>query len=144
MKKILCYLGILFLLFLILLPPILRINLPDKKNEEKKVLLESITLSCENQEFVANTNYFGENIKMIVLKRFFKDQYVESIELKEIFDQLKEKTSVNYTKTDDGEVIQIDFSVSEQKNLNMNILTGKIDDLKIFYEKNNLVCSIKK
>ena len=73
MKKLLCYLGILVLLFLLFLPPALRTFLKDKDattNEDNNKT--NATLVCKNDNFTINANYSGDDVLMIVLKRVIK------------------------------------------------------------------------
>ena len=58
MKKLLCYLGILVLLFLAVLPPVLRIMLPEYGEEkEEEVVIVTTVLSCTSDDFIVNTSY---------------------------------------------------------------------------------------
>ena len=71
MKKILCFLGIILLLFLAALPPILRIILPDKMEEEKEIVHENVVLNCSNESYIANTSYQDEKVMMIIFKQLY-------------------------------------------------------------------------
>ena len=66
MKKLLCFLGIILLLFLAVLPPVLRIVLPDMGEEENEVVHENVILNCSNESYIANTSYQNEKVMMIV------------------------------------------------------------------------------
>lgn len=161
MKKILCYFGIIVLLGLVLFPPILRIVLPNKEEDNKNEVIERIILSCSNQEYIANSSYDNDKITMIIIKKlnvssdreteFYQNQLNELTdttltgnELKELFESLKDKSTVVHNVLDDGEVISIDFSLSDNKELNLTSLTKNVQEQKNFYESQKLNCMIKK
>lgn len=172
MKKLLCYVGILLLLFLVVLPPLLRRLLPDMGEEEPaKKEEERMLLTCSNENFVINTSYENSQIQMIVLKKLSSNQEqtdnVDSndentssdnkldvddskenqteneSELSLAFDDLKTKGDITYKQLEDGEVIGIDFSVSNHEKLNLASFTKPIDEQKIYYENQELSCTIR-
>ena len=147
MKKLLCYVGIIVLLGLVLFPPILRITLPDKKKVKKQEVITSNILSCQNDLFVIKSRYENKKVKMIVIKKMLLNEEDSNISNKssnliKIFDKLKENNNVVINSLDDGDVILIDFSVSEPKTFNINYLTQDLDEQKLYYENEQLVCSI--
>lgn len=168
MKNILSYIGILVLLGLVLFPPILRIVLPEKTKEEKKIDRNSYILSCSNQKFTINTSYEEEKIKMIVIKNKFTqeeidkrknlDENIENLdeqlldddtallkykEIVDLFDEIKNKTTVTYNVMSDGEIVSIDYSVDEHKELEIDKLTQSMNRQQMYYEKLDFSCSIK-
>ena len=157
MKKLLCYLGIFVLLGLALMPPILRITLPKEKKEEKVQVITSKLLSCQNDELIIKESYENDNVKMLVMKKLFLEvdeddknneksksfEYTKSKELISLFDSIKDNGNIIYNKLEDGEVISIDFSLSDHKDLNINTLTQSIESQKALYENQNLSCDIK-
>ena len=148
MKKILCYLGIIILLALVLFPPILRIVLTDQEEEEEVIVVERIILSCSNEEFIASTMYDNDKISMIALKKVNVDniegETITGEELISLFDTVKNKGDVVYHAVDDGETVSIDFSLSEHKNLDIDLLTNNLENQKEFYEQQNLTCMIRR
>jgi len=167
MKKLLCYLGILLLLGLAVLPPALRIFLPDQdrqvveKNESKSALL-----SCKNDNYEIITNYENEKVQMLVIKKMKnnnesdleddinnqenkeeQDNLIENnkeTELDIIFNSLKEASNIIYNELEDGEVIGIDFSIYDHKDLDLGKLTKSPDMQKTYYENQGLTCTIRK
>ena len=141
MKKILCFLGIILLLFLAALPPILRIILPDKMEEEKEIVHENVVLNCSNESYIANTSYQDEKVMMIIFKQLYptdsntnddqEDPTIENEEdtsnleqsnieeLDEAFEDLKTESNITYNVLEDGEVIEIDFTISNHETLNL-------------------------
>ena len=150
MKKLLCYLGILFLLSLILFPPALRIFLPDKIEKENEKVIENKSLYCSSDNFITNTTYEGDKINMIIMKKFNiysdtdgEDKRLVNDALIDSFDTIKDDSTITYDSKDDYELISIDFSLSEHKNLDLTSFTKTIDLQKEYYEEQNLSCNIR-
>lgn len=150
MKKLLCYLGILVLLFLLFLPPALRTFLKDKDattNEDNNKT--NATLVCKNDNFTINANYSGDDVLMIVLKRVIKEEEKEELvsepdkELNELFDSIKDDQTITYNKLEDSEVIGIDFEIYKHENLKMNLITKPIKDQQQYYESLNFKCLVR-
>ena len=150
MKKLLCYLGILVLLFLLFLPPALRTFLKDKDattNEDNNKT--NATLVCKNDNFTINANYSGDDVLMIVLKRVIKEEENEELvsepdkELNELFDSIKDDQTITYNKLEDSEVIGIDFEIYKHENLKMNLITKPIKDQQQYYESLNFKCLVR-
>lgn len=148
MKKILCYLGILVLLFLLLLPPALRIFLKDKETVVEEPIVKNI-LVCKNDDFITTTRYEGVDIKTIAIKRNKEQDLEEGAEivydtnLDKIIDNIKSDPTLIYEETDEFKMITIDFEVSNHKELDLSLITKPINDQKAYYEAENLTCSIK-
>lgn len=148
MKKILCYLGILVLLFLLLLPPALRIFLKDKETVVEEPVVKNI-LVCKNNDFITTTRYEGVDIKKIAIKRNKEQDLEEGAEivydtnLDKIIDNIKSDPTLIYEETDEFKMITIDFEVSNHKELDLSLITKPINDQKNYYEAENLTCSIK-
>lgn len=150
MKKLLCYLGILVLLFLLFLPPALRTVLKDKDattNEDNNKT--NATLVCKNDNFTINANYSGDDVLMIVLKRVIKEEENEELvsepdkELNELFDSIKDDQTITYNKLENSEVIGIDFEIYKHENLKMNLITKPIKDQQQYYESLNFKCLVR-
>lgn len=150
MKKLLCYIGILVLLFLLFLPPALRTFLKDKDattNEDNNKT--NATLVCKNDNFTINANYSGDDVLMIVLKRVIKEEENEELvsepdkELNELFDSIKDDQTITYNKLEDSEVIGIDFEIYKHENLKMNLITKPIKDQQQYYESLNFKCLVR-
>lgn len=148
MKKILCYLGILVLLFLLLLPPALRIFLKDKETVVEEPVVKNI-LVCKNDDFITTTRYEGVDIKTIAIKRNKEQDLEEGAEivydtsLDKIIDNIKSDPTLIYEETDEFKMITIDFEVSNHKELDLSLITKPINEQKAYYEAENLTCSIK-
>ena len=164
MKKILCFLGIILLLFLAALPPILRIILPDKMEEEKEIVHENVILNCSNESYIANTSYQDEKVMMIIFKQLYptdsntnddqEDPTIENEEdtsnleqsnieeLDEAFEDLKTESNITYNVLEDGEVIEIDFTVSNHETLNLTKFTNNLADQRAYYENLGLTCLV--
>lgn len=148
MKKILCYLGILVLLFLLLLPPALRIFLKDKETVVEEPVVKNI-LVCKNDDFITTTRYEGVDIKEIAIKRNKEQDLEEGAEivydtnLDKIIDNIKSDPTLIYEETDEFKMITIDFEVSNHKELDLSLITKPINEQKAYYEAENLTCSIK-
>ena len=150
MKKLLCYLGILILFGLAILPPVLRLVLPDQVLDNNVENVERINLNCSNSSYITSTSYDGDEIKMIVIKHI-KNEYSEDLledETKQsfidLFEDLTTKNGVLYKELSDGEVVSIDYSVYNDGKLNLTELTKKLEDQKSYYESQGLSCLIKK
>ena len=145
-----CYLGILVLFSLAILPPALRMFLPDKGEEKKEEIPERSVLYCSSNKFITNTSYENNKIQMILLKKInqVSENNGETIDDKSElilkFQDLKDKSTIIYTETEDGGVIQIDFSISNNDNLDIKSLTKKIEEQKKYYEQQGLNCLIRK
>ena len=175
MKKVLCFLGIILLIFLIALPPVLRIVLPAKVEEEEEVKLIRKTLSCNSKVFLSATSYENDVVKMIVIKKTVPNTNLETdstgdtetdpnanaepseetqpetdteatdfenTDLAKIFEEVKKDSRVVINEVDDGEVITIDYTVSDYSGLEIEDLNQPINDQFKYYEDNGLVCSI--
>lgn len=164
MKKILCFLGIILLLFLAALPPILRIILPDMGEEENEVVHENVVLNCSNESYIANTSYQNEKVMMIIFKQLYptdsntnddqEDPTIENEEdtsnleqsnieeLDEAFEDLKTESNITYNVLEDGEVIEIDFTVSNHETLNLTKFTNNLADQRAYYENLGLTCLV--
>lgn len=152
MKKLLCYLGILVLLFLLFLPPALRIFLKDKDaslDDDNNKTNE--TLVCKNDNFTINANYSGDDVLMIVLKRAIKeesDDLGEEVsdpleDLNELFDSIKDDQTITYNKLEDSEVVGIDFEIYKHENLKLNLITKPIKEQQQYYESLNFKCLVR-
>ena len=114
MKKLLCGLGIFFLTILILLPPALRIFVPEKTETEKpKEKLVIKALSCDGDKYIARTSYENDNVKMILIKK--------NIALTEKDEENKEEVpsedqGENQTETRDNEETTPDETPTEDTN----------------------------
>ncbi len=156
MKKLLCYLVIIILFGLAIFPVVLRITLPDKENIKKEESIERLLLSCLSDKYITSTSYDGKKISMIIIKKIANNldetnnnEETEDIELitndlDNDFNELKTKGDVIYNQLDDGEVISIDFSVTDHPNLILNNLNNPIEIQKEIYERQGLTCVIKK
>lgn len=173
MKKLLCFLGIILLLFLAVLPPVLRIVLPDMGEEENEVVHENVILNCSNESYIANTSYQDEKVMMIVFKQLrttdsntnndqddttiIEDQEDPTIEneedtsnleqsnieeLDEAFEDLKTESNITYNVLEDGEVIEIDFTISNHETLNLTKFTNNLADQRAYYENLGLTCLV--
>ena len=164
MKKILCFLGIILLLFLAALPPILRIILPDMGEEENEVVHENVVLNCSNESYIANTSYQDEKVMMIIFKQLYptdsntnddqEDPTIENEEdtsnleqsnieeLDEAFEDLKTESNITYNVLEDGEVIEIDFTISNHETLNLTKFTNNLADQRAYYENLGLTCLV--
>ena len=178
MKKVLCCLGIILLIFLIALPPVLRIVLPAKEEVKEEVKLISKTLSCDSKVFLSRTSYENDVVKTIVIKKTFTNTNLdddtntdteadnenetdtdieetppaivpdadiidfENTDLAKIFEEVKKDSRVVIEEVEDGEIIKIDFTVSDYSGLEVEDLNKTINDQFKYYEDNGLVCSI--
>ena len=150
MKKLLCFLGILVLLFLVLLPPALRIFLPKEKEENVATTIVRKNLRCSNDKYIIGTSYDNENIKSIVIKKFITNDQEENsnqesnaeTEIDQIFTTLKKELPSGVSTQEDGEAITIDFSVEDNLDLSIKKLNRSIEVQKSYYENQNMVCTI--
>ena len=168
MKNVLCWFGIIVLLGLVLFPPILRLVLPNKEEIEKKVERTNYVLACSNQRFIINTSYENNKVKMIIMKKLFTqqekdkrkqiDENIENIdeqlidpdtksvkyqEINDIFEKIKNQTTIIHNVLDDGEVISIDFSILEHNELEINKMIQEINEQQLFYENIDFSCVIR-
>ena len=146
MKNVLCYLGIMFGILLIALPPVLRKVLPDKK-EEKKVVVENSVLLCTSDTYMVSTNYEGNKPTMIMLKKLnTNSDEADSIDdqMGALYSSLEEDDEVVYTEMDDGQLAKIDLVVlSHSKLSTLNLMTNEVNLQKDYYESMNLICGIR-
>lgn len=80
MKKSLCIAGIVLLIFLIILPPFLRIALPAKDEEKKEEKIVRQTLSCDSNNYLSRTSYENGIVKMIIIKKVNETTQTETDE----------------------------------------------------------------
>lgn len=138
MKKILCYLGIIFLFILTFLPPLLRFTLKDKDLKEEDEIIKNISLVCSSPYYVTNTNYQDNKINMLVIKKMKVER--DRIELDDIFTSLVKSNNAIYKELEDGEVISLDFSIYTHEKLNIDSLTKDVLSQKEYYEQLGLTC----
>jgi len=147
MKKLLCFIGIFVLLFLTLLPPALRMFVKDK-DETPSEEIKSQTLFCTGK-YMTNTNYEGDKITRIVIKKIInKDEEEENedtnpSDIDTVFDNLKNSGVLTVNELEDGEAINIDIEFINQNKLDITKITQKIEEQKIYYENNALTCTIR-
>ena len=147
MKKLLCYVGIIIIIVFIAFPPVLRIVLPDEEKKEIHIEIERSLLYCSSNEFLAISNYEGDDVKLINLKKMSMEEdyeYTTGEELLNTFDSIKNTGDTVYNELDDGELISIDFSVSNHKDMEISNLTNSLTNEKEYYESQGLVCEIRK
>lgn len=159
MKKLLCYLGILILLGLAILPLALRMFLPDyEEKEEASVLNESILLICKNEKYEVNATYEASKINMFAIKKYKNKNEVESndklinqedsnkkeTELDRMFKYLKNANNIIYSDLETAEVIGIDFSIYDHKELDLGKITKSSEEQKTYYETQGLTCTVRK
>ena len=147
MKKLLCYVGIIIIIAFIAFPPVLRIVLPDEEKKEIHIEIERSLLYCSSNEFLAISNYEGDDVKLINLKKMSMEEdyeYTTGEELLNTFDSIKNTGDTVYNELDDGELISIDFSVSNHKDMEISNLTNSLTNEKEYYESQGLVCEIRK
>ena len=159
MKKILCYLAIFIILFLIILPPGLRMFLKDEKDDKKETNIENQSLYCQSQKYTILASYTNNEYQNIIIKKInkiisqndtdseeeindseeFEFIQEENTALDELFNTLKENEELEYKQLDDGEVISIDFS----NNIVLDDAIKKFDSAKDYLEKMALKCDIR-
>ena len=106
-------------------------------------------LYCSSETFITNTSYDGNKIQMILMKKLnqvgeVEEEQKDTSVLDSSFLDLKNEGNIVYTETDDGEVIQIDFSLSTHDKLNIKNFTKGIEEQKTYYEQQGLTCTIRK
>ena len=161
MKNILSYVGIFILFGLVLLPPILRLTLPDKDKIDNQIDRSNYILSCSNERFIIYTSYEEEKVKMIVIKKIYTQEEIENKDnindllnpdaivpkykdISDLFEKIKTNKSLTFEVIDgDGEVLSIDYSVDEHKDLGVDNLIQKMSDQQKYYEKIDFTCSIR-
>ena len=124
--KILCYLGIFFLLLFIVLPPLFRVLFPEEETsgEEKKKLI--MNLSCERTEdFVeykikttVNTNYIeGEiNDSVFTYEVISSDDFfADGVEIEE-YEALKKVSNVDFEEKDNKYILTINYGKFDYSN----------------------------
>ena len=156
MKKIIYYLGIIILFSLAVTPPILRIALPDQdKKEDKKINKEMTMLVCTSDKYMTVTNYEDEKINRIMLKKInqinneiTEEQEeisnVNTNELDTYFNELTLNGDILHNEVADGQILTIDYSVSNHSNLKIDNLTNSIEKQKNIYQSYGLTCEIRK
>ncbi len=159
MKKFLCFFGIFALLFLVLLPPSLRAFLPKKDDDKDNQEVVRRNLRCSNKRFIIGTSYDNDKIRAIVFKRFDvteeptdssnpdtseptdTTEVSDNSELNSLFQTLKVQIG-KVTTQEDGEVVTIDFSVSNHEDLSIDKLNKGIEEQQKYYEQQGLTCSV--
>lgn len=166
MKKILCYLGILILFTLGILPPVLRSFYKEDNKKEEEKLPESAILVCTSDTYMTTTSYEDDEVKKIAIKKIItnkeseesideqenldtekpedNEEMVEKTDMDLLFDSLKENKELIYNNLEDGEIIGIDFSVSKYESIDLSNLTKSKEDQKTYYENLKLTCIIRK
>lgn len=124
--KILCYLGIFFLLLFIVLPPLFRVLFPEEEGPvvEKEKLIMNLTC-VKTEDFVEyklkttiNTNYVEGEIndskftyEVISSDNFFAD----GVEIEE-YESLKKVSNVDFEEEDNKYILTIDYSKFNYSN----------------------------
>ncbi len=150
MKKLLCYLGILGLVFLLFLPPALRIFMNDQDEKDEEIIKSAI-LMCQNNGYVTSTYYENNKINMIILRKVLLSSEesetkneVESIsDLDNLLDTLKDQSTLTYKELENAKVLQIDFSIYDHKDLDLHLINNPIEAQKAYYESQGLICNIQ-
>ena len=163
MKKALCFMGILILLFLVFLPPALRLFLPDKEVEIVEEEPKNQLLVCKNDRFGISTSYDNNKVYRINFKRFklltdndtetedndteVEDDDESTIDnnttLDKAFDNIKTDSTITYTDQEDSEIISIDFDIYDHKELDLSLLNKPLEEEKNYYESQGLTCTVK-
>lgn len=156
MKKALCFMGILILLFLALLPPALRLFLPDKEAEIIEEETKKQLLVCKSERFGISTSYDNNEVDRIIFKRFklLSDDTTEvedtedmtinnNTPLDEAFDNIKTDTTITYNDLEESESISIDFDIYDHKELDLSLLNKSLEEEKTYYESQGLTCTVK-
>ena len=156
MKKALCFMGILILLFLALLPPALRLFLPDKETEIIEEETKKQLLVCKSERFGISTSYDNNKVDRIIFKRFklLSDDTTEvedaddttinnNTPLDEAFDNIKTDTTITYNDLEESESISIDFDIYDHKELDLSLLNKSLEEEKTYYESQGLTCTVK-
>ena len=150
MKKLLCFLGIIIIIFLVLLPPMLRIFLKDKdeKSSTFEVEITSYLLYCTNEEFVVINTYEEDKTTLINIKRLIQDdeeyEYQTGSGITNFFDNIKALGDSSYQKMNDGELITINTSNFNNSNISIKNFTNEAVLQKTYYQNQGLNCEIRK
>ena len=132
--------------------------------EEKEIVHENVVLNCSNESYIANTSYQNEKVMMIIFKQLYptdsntnddqEDPTIENEEdtsnleqsnieeLDEAFEDLKTESNITYNVLEDGEVIEIDFTISNHETLNLTKFTNNLADQRAYYENLGLTCLV--
>lgn len=147
MKKFMCYLGIVFLLILIAIPPILRnVDLTgeeEKKTEVQKMIVESIT--CSKDDSIIVYTYTNSDFKWLRIT------YNNSVEFKETDLEYKffplvhtQEHIISNENIVGDKVFTIDTvkieELSEEEKANLSEYTKEYANMKMLLESNNYVC----
>jgi len=115
MKKVLCYLGIVVLFGLGVLPPVLRIFYKDEDKKEVETI-ESIILVCTSDTYMTTTSYENDEVKKIAIKKIIANNLEDS----EVDDS---------TETDDSSDVVEDEDMNNE-DLNDSELESSDEELK--------------
>ena len=132
--------------------------------EENEVVHENVVLNCSNESYIANTSYQNEKVMMMIFKQLYptdsntnddqEDPTIENEEdtsnleqsnieeLDEAFEDLKTESNITYNVLEDGEVIEIDFTISNHETLNLTKFTNNLADQRAYYENLGLTCLV--
>ena len=159
MKNILCYFGILILFVLGALPPVLRTFYNPEEEKKEETIIESAILICTSDTYITTTNYEGDKVKKIAIKKIIvnnseddqeetedplEQEEVEKTGMDLLYDTLKENDEVIQNPVEDGEVIRLDFYTSKYETVDLVNLTKNKEEQKKYYESLNLTCNIRK
>ena len=133
MKKTLCILGIAILLFLLLLPPVLRLALPDLEEKEEKPSMSLKYLTCTGVDYVTRTNYENDKPTLIVIRKNKKVTSDENEVSRETTSENSEKETLTEKESSSNETLE-NNQVTTTNNLDQLFQTLKKKVLKL--EKN--------
>ena len=107
-------------------------------------------------QFRSYNSYQNEKVMMIIFKQLYptdsntnddqEDPTIENEEdtsnleqsnieeLDEAFEDLKTESNITYNVLEDGEVIEIDFTISNHETLNLTKFTNNLADQRAYYE----------
>ena len=168
MKNAMCYSGIIIIIIFILLPPILRLTVPDIIFEENiKSEIVRKNLRCSSDRYSVTTSYDNDVINLIVIKKYMSKEELEQdtnpdikendtntnvstpsidnaskIDFDNVFERLKEQKNSEVIVQDDGEVISFDFSVSDNSQYDIAKIIQPFEEQQRYYESQNMSCSI--
>lgn len=137
---IVCYLIIFFLVLLIVLPPVLRLVLPDGDDYDNTILLESLRCIYSDESGynkIINTQYKNKELTRVYVtyENYPADTVLEEkayITIPGVSEDI-ENAKVLYT---------IEYNADTRNNTNLSKYFGKIDDLKATYESSSYTCNV--
>ncbi len=147
MKTVLMYFLLIIMLFLLILPPGLRIFMPNKEVEETDEMKDKLVkLMCERNGENLAVDYENNILRQIFYRvpgnKLHEEGDSLENETNEIIKDIYSKSYSNYGESEDVTVFTLIFSTLELNDQSLKNYVQPVEDQKKYYEKLGFKCDI--